>query len=167
MLVMTGPMRELAERAKLDTVTEADLPPGAAEILTAGWVREPDGAWVLAALRRSYSGGRAAFDDLTGYEAAVNGRAVHDLDLPRGTERAALVLRRACALSRAVLEQARSVPDGPAITALITVSLSFTDDPEWVGHQTFWAEHEGEQPYVEIDDGFDAELLLSMSQSRT
>ena len=35
----------------------------------------------------------------------MNGRAVHDLDLPHGAERAVLLLRRAYALSRAVLEQ--------------------------------------------------------------
>ena len=163
MPIMTQAMRELAARANLGTVTSVDLPPGAEEILNAGWEREPGGAWVLAALRRSYAGRRAAYDDLTGYEAAVNGRAVYDLDLPRGAERAVLLLRRGYALSRAVLEQARLVSDAPAITALITVSLSFTEDPDWVGNLTFWAEHEGEQPYVKLDAGLDAELLLSMS----
>ncbi|UOZ08472.1 hypothetical protein [Amycolatopsis sp. WQ 127309] len=163
MVIMTDAMRELATRAKLDTVTSVDLPPRAGELLDAGWVREGDGAWVLAALRRSYSGRRAAFDDLTGYEAAVNGRAVYDLDFPRGEERAARLLRRACAVSRAALDQLRSVPDAPVVTALITISRSFTEDPEWVGSQTFWAEHEGEQPYVEIDGGASDELLMSMS----
>src|ERR1700759_5517186 len=98
---MTDAMRELATRAKLDTVTSVDLPPRAGGLLDAAWVREEDGAWVLASLRRSYSGRRAAFDDLTGYEAAVNGRAVYDLDFPRGEERAARVLRRGCAVGRA------------------------------------------------------------------
>jgi hypothetical protein len=159
-LIMTDAMRELAARANLNTVTQADLPPRAQEILTAGWVREPGGAWVLAALRQSYSGRRAAFDDLTGYEAAVNGRAVHDLDLPHGAERAVLLLRRAYALSRAVLEQ----PEVPPVTALIAVSMSVTENPGWVGSQTFWADHEGEPPYVEIDSGSRAELLMSMSR---
>ena len=160
---MTNAMRELAARAKLGIVNAADLTPRADEILAPGWIREPDGAWVLAALRQSYSGQRAAFDDLTGYEAAVNGRAVYDLDLPPGPERAALLLRRAYALSRAVLEQVQAVPDAPPVTALITVSMSFTENPEWVGNQTFWAEHDGEPPYVEIDDSFGTELLMSMS----
>ncbi|VVJ22939.1 Uncharacterised protein [Amycolatopsis camponoti] len=162
---MTDAMRELAARAELDTVTAADLPPGAGRVLAAGWVREPDGAWVLGARRRSYSGDRAAFDDLTGYEAAVNGRAVHDLDLPRGEERAALLLRRGYALSREVLHLVRAVPDAPAVTALITVSMSLTEDPEWVGDQTFWARHEGERPYVEIDDRASPELLMSMDSA--
>jgi len=161
-LIMTDPMREVAARAKLDTVTSADLPPRAEEILAAGWVRESDGAWVLTALRRSYSGRRAAFDDLTGYEVAVNGRAVHDLDLPRGAARDVLLFRRAYALSRAVLDRAEAIPDAPAVMALITVSMSFTEDSEWVGSQTFWTEHEGEPPYVEIDDGSGAELLMLM-----
>jgi hypothetical protein len=160
--MMTDAMRELAARAELDTVTSADLPPFAGEVLAAGWVREPGGAWVLGALRRSYSGHRAAFGDLTGYEAAVNGRAVYDLDLPRGAERAALLLRRGYALSRAVLDLVRTLPDAPVVTALITVSRSFTEDPEWVGNQTFWVWYEGERPYVEIGDPADPELLMSM-----
>jgi len=162
-VIMTDAMRELVARAKLDTVTAADLPPRADEILAAGWVREEDGAWVLAALRRTYSGRRAAFDDLTGYEAAVNGRAVYDLDLPRHGDRAAVLLRRAYALCRAVLGQVQAIPDSPVVTALITVSMSFTEDPEWVGSQNFWAHHEGEPPYLEIEEGSGAELLMSMS----
>jgi hypothetical protein len=160
-------MRDLAARANLDTVTSADLPPWAGEVLAGGWVREDDGAWVLAALRRSYSGRRAGFDDLTGYEAAVNGRAVYDLDLPHGGDRAALLLRRAYALSREVLEQVRSIPDSPAVTGLITVSMSFTEDPMWVGDHTFWAEHEGEEPYVEIDDVPGDDLLMSISSRQS
>jgi hypothetical protein len=160
---MTDAMGDLAVRAKLDTVTSADLPPRAAEVLASGWVREDDGAWVLEALRRSYSGERAGFDDLIGYEAAVNGRAVYDLDLPRGDDRATLLLRRGYALSREVLEQIRSAPGSPVITALITVSLSLTEDPMWVGNCTFWAEHEGEEPYVEIDDVSGDDLLMSVS----
>jgi hypothetical protein len=162
-LIMTDAMSDLAASVKLDTVTAADLPPHAAEILASGWVKEDNGAWVLAALQRSYSGERAGFDDLTGYEAAVNGRAVYDLDLPRDDDRAGLLLRRGYALIHEALEQIRSIPGSQVVTGLMTVSLSLTEDPMWVGNCTFWAEHEGEEPYFEIDDVSGADLLMSVT----
>ncbi len=83
------------------------LPPGWVEVVEAGWVREPDGCVVAVGLRASYRGMRAQFADRVGYEAAVNGRAVYDLDVSAGSaDRARVLVGRAVSIASAMLARA-------------------------------------------------------------
>jgi hypothetical protein len=152
-MVVNDKMRVLLERTDLDLVTRQDLPPGFGTVVDEGWVREPDGAWLLRALRRSYSGRRSAFTDLTGYEAAVNGRGIPDYDLPASDpERADALIRRSYSFACAALGQLDRVVNPPEMTGFISVTKTATDDPVFVANVTFWARHDGEPPYIDAGD---------------
>jgi hypothetical protein len=73
-------MRVLVDGVDLAGAGPTDLPAGwMADVARRGWTVEPDGAVVAVGPR---AGDRARFADRTGWEGAVNGRGVVDLDLP-------------------------------------------------------------------------------------
>ncbi len=152
-------------RALVDTERPAlvALPPGWAEVVEAGWVREPDGCVVAVGLRASYRGTRAQFTDRVGYEAAVNGRAVYDLDVSAGSpDRAQVLFGRAVSIASAMFARVGDLHPIPGLTALVSITETLTDEPVLVGQLTFWADHEGEEPYVLLDDAASGEAIAIM-----
>ncbi|GAA2483974.1 hypothetical protein [Winogradskya humida] len=116
-----------------------------------GWTRDDRGAWLLRRFLATYSGSPDAFTDLTGYEAAVNGRGIPDLDLTGPSRsRAADLARRGVAFSLAALYRLNEEhPDHPAAVAYLTISAVDMDDEDvYVADITFVTVHDGEPPYV-------------------
>ncbi|MFD0522910.1 hypothetical protein [Paractinoplanes durhamensis] len=72
---------DLVGEAALEDVSLPDLFRGAVDD---GWTVDERGAWLLRRFLATYSGSPSAFSDVTGYEAAVNGRGIPDLDLDVG-----------------------------------------------------------------------------------
>ncbi|GAA3643496.1 hypothetical protein GCM10022236_52710 [Microlunatus ginsengisoli] len=65
-----------------DTLTQvgaADVPPDLHDVVRQGRVEDASGGWLLRAFRNSDYGNAGSFDDLTGFEAAVNGRVTGSL----------------------------------------------------------------------------------------
>jgi hypothetical protein len=134
-------------------VSRDDIPSQFRAVATGGWTQDTDGALLLGALHRSYSGRRSLFTDVTSYEAAVNGRGVPDMDLPdHGPRRVDMLIRRSYSFACEALSQLSRIPEPPLVTAFISIAKTWTEDPVFVGTVTFWARHEGENPYFEVSD---------------
>ena len=137
----------LLSEGTLAHVSVTAVPPDPHEVARRGWVEDASGAWLLRAFRDSYHGSAESFDDLTGFEAAVNGRAVPDLDLPpTGGARIACLVRRAIAFARLALSSYER--SGPVMVAYGLFSGDKSSGA-MTGSLTFCAEHPGEPPYIE------------------
>lgn len=165
-MVINNTMRLLLERTDLDSVTHEDLTPQLSEIAAEGWMRDEEGAWLLRAWYGSYHGRRSDFTDLTGYEAAVNGRGIPDLDLPVDDDmRANKLIRRSYSFACEALIQLRRIADPPQVTAFISLAKTWTDDPVYVANITFWSRHEGEAPYFDIHNTDTSVATMSIELS--
>ena len=147
-----------------------DAPPGDLPALfeaavAGGWTADDRGAWLLRHFRETYHGSPDSFGDLTGYEAAVNGRAIPDLDLAvPGPARAAALARRGVAFARAALRRLDAEhPGHPPAAAYVSVSeVDMDDEITYAGNITFVTTHEGEPPYLgELDGAGDAVVTIS------
>src|SRR5882724_11567854 len=85
---------DLVDLESLSDVSGADVPGGFRRAVDEGWTRDERGAWLLRDFLATYHGSPEAFSDLTGYEAAVNGRGIPDLDLAVGGKARAVALAR-------------------------------------------------------------------------
>jgi hypothetical protein len=141
---------EIADEKLLGGVSQADLTGLFRQAVGEGWVRSECGAWLLKQFLATYSGLRISFADITGYEAAVNGRGVPDLDLRSdGIERARDLVKRGYAFARMALFRLGEMPDHPPVTAYISISPAEVDDGVvYTASVTFVAHHDGEPPYI-------------------
>lgn len=161
-VTMTAPMRTLVAQANLPHATGSELAPGAASVLTGGWIHQHRGPQLVRRHLQTFHGrGPDEFDDTTAYEAAVNGRAVDDFDLADDDTKPVRLLCRAVALSVSLLELLRA--DSPPTTAAIGIAQN--PQRQWTGYQWFWSEHPGEKPHFTVDPDSDRELLMTMSLS--
>jgi hypothetical protein len=142
---------DLVDEQSLSDLSRGDLPDLFRRAVEDGWTTDERGAWLLRRLLATYHGSPEAFSDTTGYEAAVNGRAIPDLDLSaRGKARAVALARRGVAFARAALYQLNvDHPDHPPATAYISITdLDLDLDIRYEGNVTFVTEHDGEPPYL-------------------
>ncbi|GGK88736.1 hypothetical protein [Mangrovihabitans endophyticus] len=141
----------------------SDLPELFRKAVDDGWVSDQRGAWLMRHFRATYFGSPEAFRDVTGYEAAVNGRGIPDLDLAsRGTARAAALARRGATFARAALHRLNAdYPDHPPASAYVSISeVDMDDEVVYVGDVTFVTTHHGEPPYLEDVEGLTANAVL-------
>lgn len=161
MIATNWAMRQLAGSDPLtlahpDAVTSADR-----EVLASGWKTEPSGANVLVDLRAGYHGPAARSGDLTGYEAAVNGRGVADQDIAAEDEaRERELLVRAVSYAKQALEAARELPDRDRLTAMVSLSMSGDDVPVPTAKVTFYVQRDDELPYLRDVEDYAFESLL-------
>lgn len=131
-------------------LTQDDVPESFREVVAGGWLLE-DGAMLLRLFRDSYFGDRARFTDMLGYEIAVNGRGVPDLDITvGGRDRANLLLRRGLAMAWSALHDAsRSFPK-VTVFGYVSVSPTLMDPDDWTGNVTFTS-GETAHPYFDVE----------------
>jgi hypothetical protein len=140
---------DLVRPEVLEQVTKGDVPELFQSALEAGWSVDPSGAWVLRFFAEGYRGDRESFTDLTGYEAAVNGRAVPDLDIAEdGPARIETLVRRAYSFAHGALFALRQIPGAPLGTGYISIGPTLYDENLVTGSVTFCVRHEGEEPYL-------------------
>ncbi|GAA2628956.1 hypothetical protein [Paractinoplanes durhamensis] len=156
---------DLVGEAALEDVSLPDLFRGAVDD---GWTVDERGAWLLRRFLATYSGSPSAFSDVTGYEAAVNGRGIPDLDLDVGGKaRAAALARRGAAFARAALARLNAdFPDHPAAVAYVSISdVDMDDEVVYVGDVTFVSVHDGEPPYLADLDGMAEGAVLAIDSA--
>lgn len=140
---------DLVQAEFLGQVTKEDVPELFQSALDAGWALDPSGAWVLRLFSEGYRGDRASFTDLTGYEAAINGRAVPDLDLAEDDPaRIETLIRRAYSFARGALFALHQIPSAPSGRAYISIGPTLYDENLVTASVTFCVQHEGEEPYL-------------------
>lgn len=144
---------EFAELVDVAALASTDgLPDLYRSAVAEGWIADERGAWLLRQFLATYFGRPESLSDITGYEAAVNGRGIPDLDLVEsGKERATALARRGVAFARAALARlAAEYSEHPAVTAYVRIGLVDMDDDEvvYVGDVTFVSAHDGEPPYL-------------------
>jgi hypothetical protein len=140
---------ELVDVAGLEDVAADELPELFRAAVADGWTVDGRGAFLLRRFLAGYSGAPAT--DVTGYEAAVNGRGVPDLDLAvGGRARATALARRGVGFARAALGRLDAdYPDHPGAVAYVSIAeVDVDDEPVYVGDVTFVTAHEGEAPYL-------------------
>jgi hypothetical protein len=144
-------------------LTQDDVPEGFREVVAGGWLSD-DGAMLLRRFRDSYFGDRARFTDILGYEIAVNGRGVPDLDITvGGRDRARLLLRRGLAMAWSALHEAsRSFPK-VTVFGYVSVSPTLMDPDDWTGNVTF-SSGENAQPYFDIETAPGIIVLLDSKE---
>src|SRR4051794_28099078 len=138
---------DLLAMGTLSDLSDDDLPEGLRRTVDEGWTCDERGAWLLRNRLATYHGSPAAFTDVTGYEAAVNGRALWDVDLENdGKPRAAALARRGIAFARAALHRLNADhPDHPPAVAYVSISDEDPiDDIPYEGDVTFVTAHDGE-----------------------
>lgn len=158
---------EIAGRQSLDAASQSDLPDFFRQAAMEGWVKDEQGAWLLKHFHETYSGSPTAFTDLTGYESAVNGRAIPDSDLTsRGHERARDLARRGYAFARMALFRFNETPDHPFATAYISISpVEMDDELIYTGSVTIVTYHDGEPPYLRDVENMTSGAVLALDSS--
>jgi hypothetical protein len=142
-------MRYNAEFADLVDVaalaTADELPEQYRAVVDEGWTVDERGAWLLRGFLATYFGKAEAFSDVTGYEAAVNGRGI-----PGDGLSATELAGRGVAFARAALTRLGAEhPEHPPATAYVSIGVVGMDDDEaYVGDVTFVTAHDGEPPYL-------------------
>lgn len=165
LMIVNEAMKLLTADIDLTSVTPDDVPQPLRGALSEGWVCD-DGAWLLRDLLRNYRGARSNFTDLTGYEAAVNGRSIPDYDLdvadPRRTE---IIFRRSFAFTCSALALLNEIAKPPPVVAYIVMGESLTEQPALESHTTFCLLREDEAPYLEEIQtyGPDAVMMVELS----
>jgi hypothetical protein len=152
----------------LSDVSFGDLPKELLRTVDEGWICDERGAWLLRDFVASYHGSPDAFSDVTGYEAAVNGRAVPDLDLAVvGKARAVALARRGVAFARAALYRLNAdYPDHPPAVAYVSISdEDLDDDISYEGDVTFVTAHDGEPPYLSDLEAVTANAVLAIDSA--
>jgi hypothetical protein len=158
---------QIADEKSLNRVSEADLPEPFRRATSEGWLRDEHGAWLLKYFLETYSSSPAAFADVTGYEAAVNGRGVPDIDLTSdGLDRARDLAKRAYAFARVALYRLSRVPGHPLAAAYVSISsLEMDGDEIYTGSITFTTPHEGEPRYVDNVEELTSNAVLMVDIS--
>src|SRR5262245_30429324 len=106
----------------LEGLSTADFPLGFEKIVDAGWLVDDD-AVLLRRFLDSYHGDRGRFADVVGYEAAVNGRGIPDLDLdPSSPDATLILLRRGVAFAWQALHKAYTHEPRLDVSAYVSVS---------------------------------------------
>jgi len=111
---------------------------------------ELDGAVLLKGWHANYHGDRARFTDTTGYELAVNGRGIPDLDLAEvGEARVERLRTRGMAFAEVALKKAETDVPNVEVVAYVSVSPTLFDPELFTGNVTFCAARPGDPPYVD------------------
>ena len=161
MIATNWAMRQLAGPDPLALADPEAVTPADREVLASGWKTEPSGANVLADLRAGYHGPAARSGDLTGYEAAVNGRGVADQDIvAEGQARERELLVRAISYAKQALVEARELPDRDQLTAVVSLSMSGDDVPVPTAKVTYYVQRDDERPYLRDVEGYAFESML-------
>jgi hypothetical protein len=161
MIATNWAMRQLAGPDPLALADPGAVTAAAREVVAAGWKTEPSGANVLVALRAGYHGPGPRPGDLTGYEAAVNGRGVADQDITaEGDMRERQLLIRAVSYARQAMSEARDLPDRDRMTAVVSLSMSGDDVPVPTAKVTFYVQRDDERPYLRDVEDYAFESLL-------
>jgi hypothetical protein len=154
---------EIVRPESLQGVTQADIPELFQAAISEGWVVDETGAYLLKLFLRGFFGSRDSFTDLTGYEAAVNGRGVPDLDLAEeGASRVQVLARRAYAFAWMALFSLRDIRDHAEVSAYISVGPTLMDENLYTASVTFCASHDGEHPYIADMDKLTMNAVLTL-----
>jgi hypothetical protein len=160
---------DLVDMGTLSDLSDDDLPEGLRRTVDEGWTCDERGAWLLRDRVATYHGSPEAFTDVTGYEAAVNGRALWDLDLDDigGKPRAAALARRGIVFARAALHRLNADhPDHPPAVAYLSIGDEDpTDDIPYEADVTFVTAHPGEPPYVRDLQAVPANAVLAIDST--
>jgi hypothetical protein len=159
---------DLVDEESLSDVSRSDLPDLFRWAVDDGWTFDERGAWLLRRFLATYSGSPESFSDVTGWEAAVNGRAVPDLDLfSDGKTRATTLARRGVAFARAALYRLNTdYPDHPPGVSYISLSeVDMEDETLYVGDVTFVTAHEGEPPYLSDLESVTGNAVLAIESA--
>ncbi|MDX3800618.1 hypothetical protein [Streptomyces sp. AK04-3B] len=140
---------QLVQPEFLNRTTQRDVPELFQSALDAGWAVEVSGAWVLRFFSQGYRGNRSSFTDLTGYEAAINGRAIPDFDLSDDDPiRVEVLIRRAYSFAHCALFLLREMPNSPPGSAYISIGPTLYDENVVTGSVTFCVRREQEGSYL-------------------
>jgi hypothetical protein len=143
-----------------------DLPAVFQAAIDDGWTVDERGAWMLRRFRATYHGSPESFTDLTGYEAAVNGRGIPDLDLTTDSrDRAVALARRGVAFAREALRRLDAEhPDHPPAVAYVSISeVDMDDEVAYAGDVTFVTAHAAEPPYLVDLDAVSTSAMAAIS----
>ncbi|MFL6113461.1 MAG: hypothetical protein ACJ786_19185 [Catenulispora sp.] len=137
---------------------DGDAVQGFRELLDGGWFRDDEGAVLIRQLFQGYFGERSRFANVAGYESAVNGRAIPDLDIDPGVvgvERTRILLSRGIGLARYALRRLEGDVPGATVAGYVSVSPSLMDPEFWTGNLTFisYPPESGPQINVEAASG--------------
>ena len=148
---MSREAADLGVTALLSALSNDDLLPGYRAVVNGGWEID-DGAVLLRRFHKSYHGDRERFHDVTSYESAVNSRGIHDQDLELATEPLTRrLMARGLAFAWAALAEAnRTLPD-VSLTAYVYVQPTLYDPAIVTGFVGFSSPHEGELPYLDVE----------------
>jgi hypothetical protein len=159
---------DLVDVGTLSDLSCDDLPGRLRWTVDEGWTCDERGAWLLRDRLTTYHGSPEAFTDVTGYEAAVNGRAIPDLDVEvEGRPRAAALARRGVTFARAALHRLNADhPDHPPAVAYVSISDEDpADEIPYEGDVTFVTAHDGEPPYVRDLEAVTANAVLTIDST--
>ncbi|WP_324606168.1 putative T7SS-secreted protein [Streptomyces griseus] len=148
----------------LPQVRGDDVPASYRAIVQDGWIVGEGGALLLVALYAGYSGSSFdTFEDVTHYEATVNGRGMMDYDLPsQGPGRVDRLLRRSLAYACLALRAALTGEE--KIMGYVSMSEGGLSGDIMTGHVTFCVSHSSLQPYLGDIQNYTQEALLEVSQ---
>ncbi|MBS2531998.1 hypothetical protein KGQ20_04375 [Catenulispora sp. NF23] len=168
MIATNWAMRQLAGPDPLAIADPEAVTPADREILASGWITEPSGANVLADLRTGYHGPYSRPGDLTGYEAAVNGRGFEDQDITaQGQARERELLVRALSFAAEAMGAAHDLHGRDRLTAMVSLSMSSDDVPVPTAKVTFYLRRDEEQSYLRDVEDYAFESLLVFDYAAT
>jgi hypothetical protein len=150
----------------LQGLSSADLPHGFAEVIDQGWMVDT-GAVLLKRFYDSYHGDLDRFSDIVGYEIAVNGRAIPDMDLDPASFNAIRVLfRRGVSFAWEALNKLQEAELAHDVAAYVTVTPTLFDPEQFTGSVTFCSIGRTSTPYMdpESDSG---SLVVSLDSSES
>lgn len=140
----------------LKQALQGEVPRGFREVVARGWFVDEEGAVLLRQRRESYFGDRARFADIAGYEAAVNGRGIPDLDIEPsivGQERGKLILLRGLAMAWFALCGLGQALPGVKVFGYLSASPTLMDPEDWTGNLTFVSVRDGsKQSYIDVEN---------------
>ncbi|MFD4538392.1 hypothetical protein [Streptomyces bauhiniae] len=162
---MNDAMRSLMD-GDVPAIAADDAPIAFREIAGAGWLVDDQGAVLLVALNEANDQPvPRGIDDISYFEAQLNGRGMMDYDLSvSGAERGEILLRRslayACLALRNVSEQIK-IP----VRAYISMSQGGLSDDTVTANVTFSAVRDGVAAYIDDVGIYEEEALLELTSS--
>ncbi|MFV2017115.1 hypothetical protein [Micromonospora sp. LOL_023] len=107
-------------------------------------------AVLLKRFRESYHGDRNRFTDVVGYEIAVNGRAIPDMDLdPASSDTIRVLLRRGVSFAWAALCRLRDSDVACGVAAYVTVTPMLFSPEQVTGNVAFSSVGAAFTPYID------------------
>jgi hypothetical protein len=137
MIRMNDSMQMLLHGPPFDLANWDDLPESLREVIRSGWTVNDRGAYLMKALLAGYHGSSLSFEDLTGYEASVNGLGIPDWDFEQNGDIQDRLLRRTISYACYALDAGRRLRESVGLTAVASVSGMLMDIRRLTARVTF------------------------------